>query len=610
LTVTPSTLAPRHRLAIPLGLALFFLTVVVFTPVYGRDCRFITIDDDEYVVDNPHVNTGVSAANARWAFTAFHSNNWHPLTWLSLQLDAQMHGLDPQVFHLSNVLLHAASAVALLAALWRMTGALWRSALVAALFAWHPLHVESVAWVAERKDVLSGLFWMLCLWAYACYAERPSLLGYAGVLLLYALGLAAKPMLVTLPCVLLLLDYWPLGRWRPGKHLPSLQQRSLQRLVVEKLPFFLLAGASSALTVSAQAGVMKSMKTWPLWVRLGNAAEAYVRYLAKWLWPRDLSIFYPHPGRGISIVAIVGCCAVLVIITALVLWQGRRRPYLPVGWFWYVGTLVPVIGIVQVGLQAMADRYAYLPSIGLSLMLVWGAGDRVLAFRVPRPAAAFAAAVLLLACLLTTCVQAGYWRDGVTVLEHAEAVSSPSATIEHCLGEALVKAQKDDAAAAHFQKALRLDANDMFAHQDLGTLFGRQAMAFGDQGNFPAMLRALDESLAHLSKAAELNPSSPEAHNFLGETLAVHHVSLRDHDPQRAEQELRLAIEQLRIAIGLEPRYTAARVNLGKVFLTQGNVEQAIEEFKTALRIDPHSADAREFLAVAQKILRHKGGGR
>lgn len=585
------------RLHVLICLALVALTVVGFAPVCGRSTGFITIDDDEYVVANPHVNTGLSLANLRWAATAFHSNNWHPLTWVSLQVDAQFHGLAAVGYHRTNVLLHTVSAVLLFLALARMTAALWPSALVAALFAWHPLHVESVAWVSERKDVLSGVFWMLTLLAYSWYLQAPSWGRYGVLALVYGLGLTAKPMLVTLPLVLLLLDYWPLHRWSAAK--PG----AWRRLLLEKVPLLALAVGASLLTLAAQADVVKSVQTWPLGIRFGNALLSYVSYLGSAFWPSGLAIFYTHPGKNISLPACVAAAVFLAGITVLVLWQARRRPYLPVGWFWYLGTLLPVIGIVQVGLQARADRYTYLPLIGLFIMVVWGAAEIWSALRLPRLAAAACAGLVLAACLLVTHAQAGYWHDGVSVLEHAEQVTAPSATVEHCLGQALADAHRDAAAERHFRAALRIDPNDMFAHQDLGVLLGRKAVGDGETATAPARA-LLNDAVTHLRKAALLNPDSADVHSFLGETLAF----LAQGDPQQAERYLREAIAELHIALELAPDSALANLNLAKAYLLHGDTDEAVKLLRKTLSIDPGSTEALQFLRFAEEMRRRRSG--
>ncbi len=406
------TASRQYRLTLGLGIALAVVTLLVYCRCF--DFGFIQFDDPEYVFENRHVLAGLTADSVRWAFTTFNCANWHPLTWLSLEFDALLYG-GPQAggFHATNVVLHIANVVVLFLILGRMTGMVWRSAMVAALFALHPLHVESVAWVSERKDVLSTLFWMLTMAAYLVYVDRPSIARYLLVALALALGLMAKPMLITLPFVLLLLDYWPLGRWQHGPKpaLPSPdsskdqpQPLSLGRLLLEKIPLFVMVLGSCIVTFLAQhqGQAVGSFEKFPLLVRLWNALLTYVTYLGEMFLPRNLAVYYPHPGLQISALRGVAAGLLLLAISWLVLWPGRRFPYLAVGWFWYLGTLVPVVGLVQVGSQAMADRYTYVPLIGCFLMLTWGGGDLALAKGWFPFAPVVSCAVLLCACCALT----------------------------------------------------------------------------------------------------------------------------------------------------------------------------------------------------------------
>ena len=367
----PSTLSFWKRNTYTVAAVCGFLLLAVAL-VFGQTVRhdFVNYDDNAYVYENPQVAGGLTAHGIAWAFTSFHVSNWHPLTWLSHMLDCQFYGLHAGGHHLTNVLLHAATAILLFLVLRRMTGDLWPSAFVAAVFAIHPLRAESVAWVAERKDVLSGLFFMLTLGAYAGYARRPFSLGrYLTVVLLFALGLMAKPMLVTLPFVLLLLDYWPLGRIGPHRRTGI---SSFRRVVVEKIPLLALTAASCVATVIAQGTAVIAIDVIPLPSRIANALVSYVAYMGQLFYPAGLAVLYPHPEGGLPIWKVAASSLVLAGISAAALVWRRRFPYLFVGWFWYVGMLVPVIGLVQVGLHAMADRYTYLPQIGLCIAVTWG----------------------------------------------------------------------------------------------------------------------------------------------------------------------------------------------------------------------------------------------
>ena len=526
--------AVRTDLGICLVLAA--VTLAVYAPV--REYDFVNVDDPAYVSENPHVLAGLTWDGLRYAFTAFEAANWHPLTWLSLMLDGQLFGSWAGGYHLVNVGLHIAGSLLVFFVFKRLTANRWASAMVAALFALHPLHVESVAWVSEHKDVLSTVFWMLTLGAYVLYAERPSVLRYMAVFGLLALGLMAKPMLVTLPFVLLLLDYWPLGR------LPKTAawKAAALRLVAEKIPLLLLAAAASGVTYIAQRqkGAMLFGERMPFTGRLSNAVTAYVAYLAKTIWPGGLSIFYPYdehlPAWEVGLAA-----AALVAVTALVVWQGRRRPYLAVGWFWYVGTLVPVIGLVQVGAQAMADRYTYVPLIGVFLAVVWGLADLVSAWRGRRALLATVGASGVAACLVLTAVQVQYWSDGITLFRRAVEVTPKSARAHADLGDALFMAKRYgeaeeeliaslqiepwqsstwhykglvlaeqhrmEEAIAAFREALRLKPSYVQAHHGL-------AMACAAVGRWP-------EAFGHAQEAARLAPEQPVALNNLAWILAT-----------------------------------------------------------------------------------------
>jgi protein O-mannosyl-transferase len=458
------------RLAFVIALALALLTIAAY-----RDApfnNFIDLDDPDYASANPNVRDGLTPAGFVWALTTFHAANWHPLTWLSLQLDASLLGPGPVGYHLTNLLLHTANVVLLFLVLRRMTGALWRSALVAALFAVHPLHVESVAWVAERKDVLSTFFWVVTLAAYAHYAARPSPGRYLLVMALFVLGLLAKPMLVTLPCVLLLLDYWPLRRLAGRQQPAGYAQAPASRLVLEKVPLLLASALACVLTLAAQAGAgaVSGMQQVSLPQRIGNALLAYEWYLGKTFWPVGLGLLYPYP-TTVSLVEVLGAGAVLTAVTVLAVWQVRRRPYLLVGWLWFLGTLVPVLGIVQVGEQAHADRYAYVPHIGLFFAFVWGLADLCAGLRVPVAVRAGLAGVVLLALAVLTFEQVGYWQDGISLWEHTLTVTGPNPRAHDSLGTLYLYQDNFTEARRHAEEAIRLDPRNSRSHFNLGVIF-------------------------------------------------------------------------------------------------------------------------------------------
>ncbi|TMB07957.1 MAG: tetratricopeptide repeat protein, partial [Deltaproteobacteria bacterium] len=450
-----------ERRTLPIAVLLALATLLAYWRVV--QCGYLNLDDDLYVTANPAVWGGLTLAGARWALTATHAGLWHPLTWLSHMLDVQLFGPNPAGHHATNLLLHVANVVVLLLVLVRATGALWPSAAVAALFALHPLHVESVAWVAERKDVLSGFFGLTTIWAYVRYAQRPAPGRYALVVLSLALGLMAKPMLVTLPLVLLLLDRWPLRR---GMSL---------RLVVEKLPLLALAAAASVMGIVAgqRADAVGSLARFPLEARLANALVSYARYLGKTLWPSRLAVFYPYPSAWPAW-QLAGAAVLLAAVTTVAIVHMRRRPYLLVGWLWFLGMLFPVSGVVQDGSQAMADHFTYLPLIGLFVMVAWGGQDLLARCPVPPPALKASALALLLALGCTTWRQVGYWHDSTRLFTHALEVTSANWLAHNNLGDALAREGKLEEATGHFAESVRLEPSNPDAHYNLGVALHRQ----------------------------------------------------------------------------------------------------------------------------------------
>ncbi len=434
----------RHRLEVIVSVVLIMATLAVYWQVQNHE--FVNYDDDLYVTDNPHVKAGLTREGAIWAFVATHAGNWHPLTWLSHMLDCEVYGVNPWGHHLTNLLLHIGNTILLFLLFRHVTGAVWRSTLVAALFALHPLHVESVAWVSERKDVLSTLFWLSTMWTYLRHVESPGFRWYLLALLSFALGLMAKPMLVTLPFVLLLIDYWPLGRLQFGQSnrthesmTPGLQRSSVSSLIFEKVPFFAISAVSSTVTyiVQLSAGAMPSQDVLPLQVRTANALVSYISYIGKMIWPHHLAVSYPHPGSNLPLWQIAGASLLLVFISALVIRGAGRFPYLVVGWLWYLGTLVPVIGLVQVGSQAMADRYTYVPLIGLFVIIVWGAPNLVRRWRHGRFLLVSSSGVLLLTLMACTWLQTSYWKDSFTLFQRTLDVTADNWRAHNGLGLAL-----------------------------------------------------------------------------------------------------------------------------------------------------------------------------
>jgi tetratricopeptide (TPR) repeat protein len=569
----------KKTLIIGTGLAL--CTLAVYWQV--RDHEFLDYDDSRYITKNIMVQRGLDAEGLTWAFTSGYATNWHPLTWVSHMLDCELFGLDPTGHHMVNVAFHVANTILLFLILKRMTGAIWRSAFVAAVFALHPLYVESVAWASERKDLLSTLFWMLTMGAYALYTQQPTLRRYLLVFLFLALGLMAKPMLVTLPFVLLLLDYWPLQRLQLGRssriNKSTSENRRFLLLLREKAPLIGLTVASSIVTfiVQRSGGAMGSLETVPLGDRVANAIVSYTSYIRKSLWPSDLAVFYPHQGKTLELWQVAGAAILLLGISGIVIWKIRRFRYLAVGWFWFLGTLVPVLGIVQVGIQGMADRYMYVPLIGLSIIVAWGFTDLLSKWHYQKGGLAFAATTVLLALTGATSSQISYWHDGIRLFEHAIRVTTNNYVAETNLGVALQVHGRTDEALEHYLESLRINPSYEFSHYNLGLILAGQGKT--------------DEAITHFSEAVRLNSRVPEAHNNLGVLLAK--------KGKNSE-----AIEQFAEALQLNPAFVDARSNLGLLLMTLGKTDEAITQFNDALRLQPDNASAKNGLKEVQQLQR------
>jgi tetratricopeptide (TPR) repeat protein len=585
--------------------------------IFGRTLwyGFVNFDDGDYFSSNYHVRAGLTWKGVLWAFQTGYASNWHPLTWLSLMLDAQLFGAGPAGPHLTNVLLHAANAVLLFLLLKRLTSTLWPSAFVAALFAIHPLHVESVAWVSERKDLLSGLFFMLTLLMYARYAEQfkarspKSKVFYGLALLFFALGLMSKPMLVTLPFVLLLLDYWPFGRvtsdkWRVTRfRIPVPQLSSLNHLLLEKLPFLLLSAASCVATILAQREAIKSMIVLPLTLRFGNALVSCVTYIVQTVWPDNLAVFYPYR-FDIPAWQTAGAGALLLFITLLVFRTARRFPYFTTGWLWYLGMLVPVIGLVQVGNQSHADRYTYLPLIGLFMVITWAAVDLLSVWRYRHRVLGFASFIVVAALMVYASIQTLYWRNGESLWAHALNCTSGNYIAHNGLGYVLAAQGRTAEAIEHYQKVLEINPHSAEAHLNWGILLARQgrtaeaiehyqkaleidpdyADADNNLGTVFLNQGRLDEAAEYCHRALEANPSLAEAHNNLGILLAK-------------QGRTAGAIGQFQKAFEIKPDYAEAHYNLANIFTAQGRWDEAIGQFQKALEIKPDYAKAHYNLA-------------
>jgi len=563
---------PRLRPLAALGLLVGLLTIFVFLPVghFG----FSHYDDRPYIAWNAHVRTGVSADNAAWAFTTFYQANWHPLTWISHMVDVELFGLDPGMHHLTNLGLHVTNTCLLFALFTMLTGSPWRSALLAALFGVHPLHVESVAWIAERKDVLSTLLLLLTLAAYLRYVRHPRRRQLAVVTLAFGCGLLAKPMLVTLPFVLLLIDWWPLGR--AARRAPHRSPRAASDrwlpLIREKTPLLFLAAAASAVTLFAQrrGGAMQTMDAIPLGERLANAVVSYGSYLAKTVWPAGLGVMYPFPPGGPPWWKVAVSLAALGTISwAIVRWR-KTRPFVTIGWLWYLGTLIPVIGLVQVGNQALADRYTYVPLIGVFMAAAWLLGDLELQ-RASKAICVSAVGLVVVALAVTARVQVGYWRDGTTLYRHTLRVTDGNWAALLELGTLLATQGKLAEAEDDFRRVLKIKPELAEARNNLGLVLLKQGRR--------------EEAETAVASAIQADPGSATAHYNLG--LIQAQAGRRD-----------AALESYRTAVTLKECYAAALNNLGNALDEQGKGAEAERSYREALRCEPDYAEAYYNLAV------------
>jgi tetratricopeptide (TPR) repeat protein len=639
---TVETPRPEPAWKGPLWICLFLVlsTLVVYWPVTGH--QFVNYDDTDYVTENSYVQAGLSAKGLAWVWHSDVARNWHPVTMLSHMLDCQLYGLRPGGHHLTNLLFHVANTLLLFLLLRNMTGALWRSGAVAALFALHPLHVESVAWVAERKDVLSTFFFLLTLWAYARYAVGRAMKSesrnpkpearsrnsqspianrrfryYWLALAFFALGLMSKPMLVTVPFVLLLLDFWPLGRIMKyeGRMMKHGGQNPRPRsyfilhpssfILLEKLPFLLLSAASCVVTFQVQqrGGSVLDVNNLPVAARVANALMSYVRYLGKMLWPEDLAALYlrkvPWPSWQVGLAA-----AALLAVSVAVIRLARRRPYLAVGWFWYVGTLVPVIGLVQVGMQTMADRYTYIPLIGIFIAVAWGAWELASAWRLPRVGLGIATAVVLAACMVLARQQIAWWRDSETLFQRMITVVEGNYMAHYNMGNLFSRQNKLPEAVQHYEAALKAEPNYAEAHNNLGAVLLRQGLFEEALEHYATAVRLKPEYLYYFNlanaqvdagkpadavpnyqQALRLNPNSSQAHHNLGMAL-------------QAQGKADAAMAEFRAALQLQPDYESAEHNLANRLADAGRVEEAMTHYLAALRLDPNHAESYNGLGI------------
>jgi tetratricopeptide (TPR) repeat protein len=659
-------------------LVYIFLTAATFIAFWQVNrCDFIGYDDERYVVKNSYIQDGVTVKGIGWAFTTDYFSNWHPLTWISHMLDVQLFDLKPQGHHLTNLLFHIANTLLLFVVFNRMTKALWQSAFVAALFALHPLHVESVAWVAERKDVLSTFFWMLTIGAYCSYVERPALQRYLLILLFFVLGLMAKPMLVTLPFGLLLLDFWPLKRFERKKSArkertevnklgsgtkrkrkskekhpvkgeakveestdPKYQWALFYPLLWDKIPLFFLSVLSSIVTyiVQQKGGAVLTFEALPLSARIANAFISYIIYIGKMVWPVNLAVLYPYPGQ-LPQWQIIAAVSLLIAVSSTVIWAAKRFPYLPTGWFWYVGTLVPVIGLVQVGQQARADRYTYIPLVGLFIMAAWGIPELLKGWRYRKETLFLGSAFALSCFFVATWVQVGYWRNSVMLFEQALKVTDRNIVAYYNRGYAYGSLGNYRQAIEDYTKAIELNPKYAEAYNNRAVAYGRlgdyrqaiedsnkaiefnpkHAMAYNNRGLAYGRLGDYRQAIEDYTKAIELNPKYAEAYNNRGLAygrLGDYRQAIEDYTkaielrPKYAEAynnravaygslgNHRQAIEDCNKAIEFNPKYGMAYKNRASAYASLGNDGQAIEDLKTAARLGYENA---------QKLLRSQG---
>jgi len=636
-------------------LVCMFLVVAVLAAYWQLpSCGFVSFDDKPYVTENRQVQQGLTAKGLAWAFTTFHGANWHPLTWLSHMLDCQLYGLNPLGHHWTSLLFHIGNTLLLFFILQQMTGALWQSAFVAALFALHPLHVESVAWVAERKDVLSTFFGILAIIAYYRYVKQKSVVNYLFVFFFLCLGLMAKPMLVTWPFLLLLLDFWPLNRLhlstsgtRQVESITGFDFKIFFKLILEKIPLFIPVVFSSIITFMAQqsGGAVNSLTSLPLDIRINNALVSWISYVIKAVWPAHLTVFYPHSGNMLPIWQGAGAALLIAGSTCAAVRLSRQYPYGIVGLFWYLGTLVPVIGLVQVGKQAMADRYTYIPLTGLFIVVAWGFSDLLGKWRYRKIFLAVLAAIILSALTVRTFLQVGYWQNAVTLFENAIKVTPDNPLAQNNLGAALYEDGRFDEAMVYYKKAILIAPEYTEALSNLGAAYYKQenydkaafyfekalknlkkdANAHDKLGVVLLAQGKLDEAMAYFTKAIQINPEYANAHNNLAIVLSgqgkyeeaeLHYLEAIKFDTEHPDAHYNLGSLLLRQKrykeagahfaemIKIDPTYAKAYNKIGFILAQQGKLQGAREFLKKATQLDPDDLKARDYLEILnRKIL-------
>ena len=634
----------RNYRTVCIYIGLIGLTVLAFGQVVLND--FVRYDDDQYVTDNTHVTEGLTRENIIWAFKTGHASNWHPLTWISHMFDCQVFGTNAKWHHLHNLLLHVINSLLLFELMRRMTGAIWRSAFVAAAFAIHPMHVETVAWVAERKDVLSTLFWLLTTAAYLKYARKPKISTYLAVMALLALGLMAKPMLVTLPLVLLLLDYWPLKRIKTKQ--TNIDENAkykllpLRTLIAEKIPLLIISFISCVITylVQQKGGAMLFVEkgTASLYLRSINAIVSYLAYVSKLFYPRNLAVLYPFPSGGLAIYKPITAFVILLGITVIIIRLAKQKPYLLTGWFWYVITLVPVIGFIQVGFQSMADRYTYIPYTGLFIIIAWAVGDMSGSIKKPKIALSILTVVLLALMTFATHNQVKHWRNSTTLFEHTLSVTKNNHIMYYNLGNEVAAEGKSDRAIELYNKALEINPSYVKALNNLGNEYKSQgklkqaikfyqkavladstfAKAHYNLGVAQVTQGRWDQAIISYRNALQIFSGSADFHNSLGEALVSkgsgealshfqraveidpdHHVAHHNLGLEMASQgNFDRALNCFKKTIAIKPDFAEAYNNIGNVFLMQQKSEQATEYYRKTIELNPRHPLAHYNLAL------------
>ncbi len=636
----------RHQKILTIYLLLILTILVAYWQV--KDFNFVGFDDELYITENIHTQAGLTIEGIVWAFETFRAGNWHPLTWLSHMLDCELYGLNPMGHHWTNLLFHMTNTLLLFFMFQKMTGAIWKSAFVAALFALHPLHVESVAWVAERKDVLSTFFGMLTILAYIWYVKKRNFLRYSLIVIFLSLGLMAKPMLVTMPFVLLLLDFWPLERLKyySNSQSSNFQSLNLSRLFLEKVPLFIPVAISSVLTILAQkeVGALYSIEALPITTRIANALISYNSYIFKTIWPQNLAVFYPHTFGIMSLWNVLLAAFAIAGISFFSIRLLKQHPYVSVGWFWYLGTLVPVIGLIQVGSQGMADRYTYIPLIGLFIMLAWGISDLLKKWHYHKAVLAVCAIMLIFTFSTRSYFQIRHWENSAAVFKNAIQTTKNNWLAYRELGLALMRNGKLDEAVFYYKKALQIRPNYLTALDNLGLALYRlekfeealfyyskalktvpkHAGIHNNTANVLTALGKLEEAIKHYKKAILITPDFAEPHYNLANVLIIqekfdkavfHYESAIKNDSEYSDayyslgcillrqKKFKEALANFAQVVKINPDYKQAYNQIGIILLQRGEIKKAEKFFSKAVQIDSGYKDAINNLLILKSIL-------